>query len=123
METIYKGYTIKQNPAGGFTTLRKFYQTENAAKGAITKHIKAAEEFEKGAKESDKVMAELVYFGLVKHGKLQVYSQKYLSRNKREGHYAGKVFGVHSHTKESVRGSNCKCPNYSDACNRYMDKA
>ena len=122
METIYKGYTIKQNPAGGFTTLRKFYQTENAAKGAITKHIKAAEEFEKEAEESDKVMAELVYAGLVKHGKPQVYSQKYLSRAKREGQYAGKVFGVHSRTKESIYGKFHKKPCNTDACHRYNDK-
>jgi hypothetical protein len=41
--------------------------------------------------ESAKVYAECVYHGLFKHGKA-VHSQKYLSRNKREGKYAGKAW-------------------------------
>lgn len=45
------------------------------------------------------LMQQLTYHGFLKHGK-PVTSQKYLSRNKREGKYAGKIHGLHVRSRD-----------------------
>lgn len=46
------------------------------------------------------LMQQLTYHGFLKHGK-PVTSQKYLSRNKREGKYAGKTHGLHVRSRDT----------------------
>jgi hypothetical protein len=102
----------KSRGAAGFNA--DGYATLGGAKGAITKQIVhadaiaaglaklknavavATEVFEaldiKVPDEGDVLMQKLTYDGLIKHGKA-VTSQKYLSRNKREGRFTGKKPG------------------------------